>query len=283
MLPMQDGHVHTEWSWDTVTGSMEASCARALALGLSSIAFTDHVDFNGWQLTADDVDRLPDHMRKLVTPAGVLSPPPVDVAGYLESVRRCRERFPELRILTGVELSEPHRFDDRVKELLRGGDFERVLGSLHTMVVDGREVGVNHLYGTVPAGQLVREYLAEALRLVESSDVFGVLAHIDYAIRYWPASAGPFRAEDFEDEFRAVLEALARTDRALEVNTTMPPNARLVGWWRDVGGRALCFGSDAHDPVVIARRFEQAAAMVEAHGFRPGRDPNGFWTRSAPM
>jgi histidinol-phosphatase (PHP family) len=37
-----DGHVHTEWSWDTTAGSMERSCARAVGLGLPSVAFTDH-------------------------------------------------------------------------------------------------------------------------------------------------------------------------------------------------------------------------------------------------
>jgi len=37
-----DRHVHTEWSWDAPTGSMERTCARALDLGLRSVAFTDH-------------------------------------------------------------------------------------------------------------------------------------------------------------------------------------------------------------------------------------------------
>src|SRR5262245_29904742 len=119
MLPTQDDHVHTEWSWDTATGSMEASCARALALGLSSISFTDHVELSsGWQLTPAETARLQPHISAHLTPDGVLVPPHLDVDGYLEGVRRCRERFPALRIRTGVELSEPHRFDGQVKELL---------------------------------------------------------------------------------------------------------------------------------------------------------------------
>jgi hypothetical protein len=31
---------------------------------------------------------------------------------------------------------------------------------------------------------------------------------------------------------------------------------------------------------VLARGFPQAAAMAEASGFRPGRHPCDFWTRS---
>ena len=40
-----DGHVHTEFSWDADRGDMNATCARAVALGLPVVAFTEHVDF----------------------------------------------------------------------------------------------------------------------------------------------------------------------------------------------------------------------------------------------
>src|SRR4051812_7223770 len=43
-----DNHNHSEWSWDAFAGSMEGSCARAVELGLPSIAFTEHVDLTRW-------------------------------------------------------------------------------------------------------------------------------------------------------------------------------------------------------------------------------------------
>lgn len=47
MLP-SDNHVHTRWSWDTAdTSTMEATCRRAVELGLPAVAFTEHVDFTG--------------------------------------------------------------------------------------------------------------------------------------------------------------------------------------------------------------------------------------------
>ena len=51
----------------------------------------------------------------------------------------------------------------------------------------------------------------------------------------------------------------------------MPPE--VVRWWRQEGGRVVTFGSDAHEPAELGRRLEQAAAMVESYGFRPGRHP----------
>ena len=116
--------------------------------------------------------------------------------------------------------------------------------------------------------------------MIEASDMFAVLAHVDYPVREWPAAAGPYDPGAFEEEYREVLRALAGTSRALEVNTTVPLHPRIVRWWHEAGGDAIAFGSDAHDPGALARGFSDVAAMVEAHGFRPGRDPHDIWMRA---
>ena len=107
--------------------------------------------------------------------------------------------------------------------------------------------------------------------------MFGVLAHIDYAVRYWPEGAEPFDPYALEDEFRHALRALAGAGRVLEVNTRSQLPAEVVRWWREEGGRAVTFGSDAHMPSNLAHRFAEAVAMVEAIGFRPGRHPYDQW------
>jgi len=59
----------------------------------------------------------------------------------------------------------------------------------------------------------------------------------------------------------------------------MCPGAAIVGWWREEGGAAVSFGSDAHDPSRLAAGFELAAQQVEAAGFQPASDPTGYWLR----
>jgi histidinol-phosphatase (PHP family) len=260
-------------------GSMTASCARAVEIGLPSLAFTEHADLTPWTIQPDHVQYLPEHFQVLLRPDGLFEAPAMNVDGYLECVEECRERYPGLRILSGVELSEPHWHADRADALLRTTAFDRILGSVHTIRNEDGNHLADLLTGRWPFERVIREYLAEVLELVESSSEFEVLAHIDYPARHWPDPVTPYAPEAFEDEFRTVLRALARSGRALEINTKVPLHAEVVRWWHEAGGDAVSFGSDAHDPVDIARGFAEAAAMAEYHGFHPGRDPHDFWRR----
>lgn len=273
-----DGHVHSEWSWDAAKGSMERSCARAVDLGLPAIAFTEHLDHTVWTVALDVLDAS-DHLAALATPEGLLVPPAFDATGYLAAIEDCRERFPSLWILSGLELGEPHWHAASIATTLGVGHFDRVLGSLHCLPDGDGFAEPSGLYGHRRAAEVVRQYLAEVGRLIAQSDVFAVLAHIDYPVRSWPAQAGPFDPNAFEDEFRYALRVLADSGRALEVNTRVPLHPEIVRWWRDEGGSAVTFGSDAHDPTGLASGFGAAADMVESHGFRPGRHPYDFWTR----
>ncbi|GLY06947.1 MULTISPECIES: PHP domain-containing protein [Actinoplanes] len=256
-----DSHVHSEWSWDAGRrgADMVGTCARAVEIGLPALAFTEHLDLTTW---------------------GDFTAPPLDVDGYLGAVARCRDMFPSLRILTGLELGEPHWHSDAVAKLLAGGDFERVIGSLHSVPVDGGLAEANRAFGTLPADRIVRDYLLEIPRLVAGSDDFEALTHIDYTARRWPASEGPFDPYRFEEEFRLALRSLADSGRALEVNTTVPLSPVILRWWCEEGGPAVTFGSDAHSPEDLARGFPDAVAMAEASGFRPGHRPYDWWTRA---
>ena len=271
--------MHSEWSWDAVAGSMLDSCARAVQLGLPSIAFTEHAEFTRSTIEPHRAALLSAHFRRHLRPDGVFAPPELDLAGYLDCLEACRERFPGLRVLTGVELSEPHWHPERTAALLAAARIDRALGSVHALGGPDAARPVDMIFPDRPALDVVRDYLAEVLRLVESPAPFGILAHIDYAVRYWPPAAGPFEPAAVEDELRAVLRALATSGRALEINTKLPLAPRIVHWWADSGGERVSFGSDAHRPDRVGHGFAAAADAAAAAGFRPGRDPVELWWR----
>jgi len=267
-----DNHVHTEWSWDAPSeASMALSCEQALAAGVPAVAFTDHLDFTTWtdgdQIAAENVDPRPYARMR-----------PLDVTGYLASVEECRQRYPGLRILSGAEIGEAHLWGASAGAVVAAAGFDRVLGSLHAVPFNGRLTAADYLFRLLPAAEVMRRYFAELVRLVEGSDIFQVLAHLDFPRRMWPRTAEPYDEEAFEPEYRAVLRALAASGRVLEVNTKSPlPSTGLLRWWRDEGGRAVSFGSDAHQPWRVGARFKLAVDVVETAGFRAGRDRFEFW------
>ena len=255
--------MHTEWSWDAPHGSMERSCERALEIGLPAIAFTEHADW------------------ALVHPGQHT----VDIEGYFEAVERCRAKYPDLRIVTGVELGEPHWFPEETAAVLAAGPLDQVHGSIHCIRVDGAMIDASQFRSRpeldFPAA--VREYFRETLAMVESGQAFETLAHLDYPKRYWREGEHAYDERDYQTEIRDVLRAAARTGRVLEVNTTrghtLCPDITVVRWWRELGGQAVQYGSDAHQPDKVGEGFRIAMQMVEAAGFKPARDPVSVWRR----
>jgi len=248
-------------------------------LGLPSIAFTEHADLTAWSIPAREVATMPPAYQSHVGNDGLFRPPSFDIDGYAASIELCRERFPELRIRSGIELGEAHRHADDVHSLLAAYSFDVVIGSLHSLAEDDTFLVVDRTFSRWPAADVVRRYLAEVLRLVRDSDRFAVLGHVDYPLRCWPKESGPVDSAMFEEEYRAVFEELAESGRALEVNTRLPASGALLSWWIDAGGRHLTFGSDAHDPERVGHDFAEAAAVAEAAGFRPAGD-DWLWFRA---
>jgi histidinol-phosphatase (PHP family) len=260
---------------------MERTCERAIAIGLPSIAFTEHADFSISEMTPENW--FPEQWQRyveVIDGRSILNPPAIDLTGYLATLEHCRDRFPTLRILSGVELSEAHWFPDETADLLRRGGFQRILASLHT--ASARDEDYADITASIKRGDPTaeyRRYLAEAVRLIEEFDGFEVLTHIDYPVRNWPHDKQPFDLEVFEDDIRLVLRTLARADKIMEFNTRIPLDARAVGWWRQEGGKGVSFASDAHLPEAVGHGFKEAAEVARAAGFKPGADLFDFWVR----
>ncbi|GAA1428005.1 PHP domain-containing protein [Microlunatus lacustris] len=279
-----DTHVHSEYSWDTggptspsAAGTMARTCARAVRLGLPAVIFTEHLDLSGWRAAPED---FAEHERHLIDSDGVMRPPLLDVDGYLESIQRCRHAFPDLHVLTGVELGQPHLDRQAAQAHLDPVELDRVNGSLHTLPFRGhRSEPVTLFRELADPAEVIWAYLAELRLVVEGGD-FDVLTHIDYAARAWPvAEHGPFDHTRFEDGFRQAMRALAASGRPLEMNTGRPLRPWIPQWWAEEGGRAVTFGSDDHATEGLAANFPEATALLDHVGFTPARRPEDFWTR----
>ncbi len=213
-----------------------------------------------------------------INEAGYLVPPPLDVEGYFEAITQCRRLFPDLTILSGVEFGQPHLVERRARQLVDLTRFDRINGSLHTLPVGPDRAEPITLYRLWDPDDVMNLYLNEVPAMV-ASDAFEVFTHLDYAVRHWPVEhAGPFDPRRFEEQFRGAMRSIAGSGRALEMNTRHL-SSWIPRWWKEEGGHAVSFGSDAHVATELASGFPEAQHMLEHFGFRPGRRPEYLWTR----
>ena len=260
-----DLHVHSEWSWDAVDGSMEESCRLAIAAGLKAVAFTEHADYSALAGGAE-----------------------LDAVGYLECLDRCRRKFPALKVWSGVELGEPHRFPLRAGDLLAAGRFDLVLGAAHCIEAPGGLMDLSQLANSDrdSPDAIMRAYFQELLDLLHGQVEFHVLAHLEYPKRYWPAGWPPYRTQDYRAELQAVLAAAVERGVVLELNTSagidpirgLCPSPEVVSWWRQAGGRAVSLGSDAHRPDRLGAGFRVAREVLEGAGLVASDVRWGLWS-----
>jgi len=245
-----DYHLHTTLSVDA-PGRIEDMVARAVGLGLTEIAITDHVDHN----PADEG-------------AGLYDP-----ARGLEITRRVAEEFKDrITVRHGAELGEPHLYG-RENAALYGLPYEVIIGSVHCMGPYGVH---SDLYDHVEPDQAVRDFFRFTLDMVRDGDL-DIVGHLDYFDRYAVRRGiPPYDPAGYEDLIRPILETILARDLTLEVNTSgyrskapRPfPHPQVLRWYYQMGGRRISLGSDAHQPDHIGLHFEAAVALLREIGFR---------------
>lgn len=248
--PLCDLHVHTHFSCDS-EATIEAMCRQAIALGLRQVAFTEHVDF----VPAD-------------AGYGFFRP-----AAYLAEISRCRQLFgDQLTLLAGVEIGEFHRFRSQANALLDAHRFDLVIGSLHW----AKKIPVTAALNPQPRpmDRAFRDYFDE-LQQMCSVGGFDIVGHLDVVKRNGFDAAGQYNVLDHEKAVRSILDVIIRNGIALEINTSTlrlavnqtSPGQAVVTWYRQMGGRLLTIGSDAHTLADLAAGWETAVEMARAAGF----------------
>ncbi len=249
-LPL-DAHLHTDLSPDSAV-PIDAYAAAALERGIGEIAITDHVDFEpgapafGYA-SFDDRERIVRDAAERWGPQGVV-------------------------IRFGVELTYDRAWEADIRDHLRTHAYDFTIGSVHDRVdspYSPRRVGA------WVAGRSLRDIVAPSFDEVVAaarSGLFDAIGHIDVVKRYLYPHVTPDAFEAAPELYEPILLALVDSGTALEVNTSglrysiaSPfPHPAIVARFRELGGRAITVGSDAH-------RAEQFAWGL-ADGYRIASD-----------
>ena len=135
-----------------------------------------------------------------------------------------------------------------------------------------------------PLGEIVAPYFDEVIGAARSG-LFDTIGHMDFVKRYLVPHVMPAQLAAAPELYEPVLAALVETGTALEVNASglrqqareTYPSAAIVARYRELGGRHVTVGSDAHRAEWFAYGLEAAyrqaaGAGFEALAFRRGGD-----------
>jgi histidinol-phosphatase (PHP family) len=262
-LPL-DSHLHTVRSPDA-NALLDAYCVLAVERGMAELAITDHVDFDP-TMPAYGFASFTDRER---------------------DVREAAERWAPhgLAIRFGVEISYERRLEDEIRGWLRRHPHDYTIGSVHVSAASPYKASN---VASFVAGQalpaIVAPYFDEVIGAARSG-LFDTIGHLDFVKRYLVPHVLPADLAAAPELYEPVLAALVDSGTALEVNASglrqLPretyPSAAIVARYRELGGRYVTIGSDAHRTEWFAyglgEAYRQAAgAGFEALAFRRGGD-----------
>ena len=248
-----DAHLHTELSPDSAV-PLELYCAQAAERGVREIAITDHLDF------------MP----------GAPAYEYADYATRERMVRDAAERWAgRVTIRFGVELTYESRYEDEIRKHLRTHSYDYVIGSVHGMS-DGPydRIRIASFVAGKSIAEVVAPYFAEIANAIRCG-LFDTLGHMDYIKRYLVDCFPPAAFAAAPELYEPLLRMLVDSGTALEVNSSglrhrpreTYPAAWAVELFRQLGGRRITTGSDAHGVEQFAFGLEEACEIVAAAGF----------------
>jgi histidinol-phosphatase (PHP family) len=252
-LPL-DAHMHTDLSPDSAV-PIDVYAAAAVERGIAEIAITDHVDFEpGAQAygyaTFEDRERIVRDAAERWGPQGV-------------------------QIRFGVELSYDRTWEAEIRDHLARHEYDFAIGSVHDRV--DSPYGSKRVAGWVQ-GRSLAEIVAPSFDEVVAaaqSGLFDAIGHIDGVKRFVYPHVKPAAFEAAPELYEPILHALVESGTALEVNTSglrysigvTFPHPAIVARFRELGGRALTIGSDAHGADHFASGLADGYAIAAAAGF----------------
>ena len=231
-LPL-DAHLHTSLSPDSDV-AIDVYAAAAVEHGIAELAITDHVDFEpgapafGYA-TFDDRERMVRQAAERWAPQGVA-------------------------IRFGAELTYDRSWEADIREHLARHAYDFTIGSVHDRVNSPYSRGN---VGRWVEGRPLDEIVAPSFDEVEAaarSGLFDALGHLDVVKRYLHPFVSRETLANAPELYEPILRALVESGTALEINTSglrhpvaeTYPSAATVARFRELGGRAISIGSDAH-------------------------------------
>ena len=242
---MFDYHLHTSVSFDSESSSLDMA-KRAKDIGLREICFTDHCDYNS--------DKTKKHY-------------PIDLSEYDNAYSDLV--VPGLKIKRGFEFGLTDWNRAELDAMLEKRSFDFVIGSVH--FVDGFDPYDREYWIGKTEREAYLGYLERILECIKIHDRFNVLGHLTYVSRsIYNPTKNLLEYGDYREICDEIFRTLIKKDKGIEINTSavnslgvLLPSYDFVSRFRELGGRIITVGSDAHSPERVGQHIDKALALAK--------------------
>lgn len=257
MERLLDNHSHSSFSTDSKMDLKEA-VEVAIDRGLQGIVFTDHIDLGipegGPQFTFD----IPSQQRAIDS-----------------QIEFFKNVAPDFKILKGVEIGVDIDSMSQIRNILDNHHFDTVIASQH--LIEGFDPYYGGYYDAYDYKQAYGRYLEVFYRGITLMKDFDILGHYDYIVRYASYPQVSITYSDFGDIMDTIFRYLIENGKVFEINTktyqlyrgrTPVLDIDLLKRFRELGGEAISFGSDAHNVGRIGEKFDWCRTLAIDCGLR---------------
>lgn len=249
---MIDTHTHCYHSQDSRAPARDM-IEGAIAKGLQYIALTDHYD----------LDML-----------GFPQVPQIDLPRHFEELTILKEQYKgKIQLAIGIECGWAKDVQDDYARNLAPYKLDMTINSVH--MIDGKDCYAEGYYDDLPMDKCYDDYLNSVIDSLSAPYRFDSIGHLGYIMRKAPYPDPIMKYTQFGDKLDHILRTIIDKGVALEVNThtkNLPirclPTIEILTRYREMGGELLTFGSDAHQPIRLADKYDETMERLKVLGYK---------------
>lgn len=248
---MKDCHVHTNISHDGIS-SIEEYSKYAPMIGVDEITFTEHYD---------DYTGLETKLKTL------------NVSDYYNKYLLYKNDQ-ILKTNFGIEIGLQPDLVNKIENMVLQYPFDFIIGSSHITCKKDMAMDKSFFEGYSRKEAYLR-YFKEVLQNIKLYNQFDVYGHLDYVVRYGGYANKKIEYSEFKEILDEILTSLIKKDKGIEINTSgiryglgnPHPNIEIIKRYKELGGKIITMGSDAHRIEDLAKNFNDAFDILENVGY----------------
>ena len=246
-----DLHIHSFFSYDG-NEKTETYIKKAVERGDKIIGFSEHYDFD-CRLLGDTT-------------------PLCDIEKYHSEILRLRDKYArKIEILFGIEFGYDRKACAHYAELVQKYNFDYVINSVH--LINGKDCCRSECWENKTEKELYVKYFEKVFQSIDAVYPWQIVGHLGYPCRYAPSGMREIPYVNYKEFYDEILKKIIQNGKVLEINTSTKgnvlclPNIEVLRRYKELGGKYVTFGSDAHSIERYREKENKIREIIENSGF----------------